>query len=374
MSEWILRYVASALTLSIGGTATGAEASVVDHPGVRTEEIAPARETASPYEQRRLVRSVLRIDNDLFAGRGDDRDYTGGFALTVVDGADLGVSTVNRAIQRWFDEHIGDRLTAVDDTPELSWTALRAGVQAFTPGDIESELPQFDDRPYADLIYLGTSRYVLQDGARTLHESTLTLGALGLGVASTLQSRIHDLTGSAQPRGYRYQIADGGEPTLRYEIARHTLVSAAKDNERLQHDLKLSVAGSVGYLTEGSAALQWRFGRIATAWWADEDESAGLRESAPARGAPSELYFIAGARLHVRLYSALLQGQFRDSDVVVSASTLRRVVGEAWVGGVMSVRNVRVSYTVRYQSSEMRRGVGARSSSWAEIGFTRGSR
>src|SRR3546814_13119280 len=49
--------------------------------------------------------------------------------------------------------------------------------------------------------------------------------------------------------------------------------------------IKHSVAGSVGYLTEGSVALSWRWGRINTPWWAGPpDRVEYIAEPAPATG------------------------------------------------------------------------------------------
>lgn len=318
---------------------------------------------------------LVRIDNDLFAGRATDRDYTGGLEVTAVDENDRVITAVNRSIHRWLDERVGRRRPE-DAGRALDWTLTQAGVQAFTPHDIGTEQVLLSDRPYATLLYLGTARYSLDLAGRKLNESTLTLGALGLDAVGALQGGLHRLLDSAEPRGYGHQISNGGEATIRYELARHSLLSEADSPSGVRRDLRFSVAGSVGYVTELSAGFEWRVGRIVTPWWAAAAELGPEHSrhyaSSDTRSTRSELYFVSGSSVRVRAYTALLQGQFRDSDVELSSAMLRHVVGQAWFGAMVQFRNVRVGYTVRYQSPEIRRGVGARSSSWAEIAVIRG--
>src|SRR3546814_3072133 len=75
--------------------------------------------------------------------------------------------------------------------------------------------------------------------------------------------------------------------------------------------IKHSVAGSVGYLTEGSVALSWRWGRINTPWWAGPpDRVEYIAEPAPATGGSThklgvrELYVWGGIKAHARLYNS----------------------------------------------------------------------
>src|SRR3546814_14124764 len=96
--------------------------------------------------------------------------------------------------------------------------------------------------------------------------------------------------------------------------------------------IKHSVAGSVGYLTEGSVALSWRWGRINTPWWAGPpDRVEYIAEPAPATGGSThklgvrELYVWGGNKAHARLYNSLLQGPY--SDIAVQNGERQTYVG-----------------------------------------------
>ena len=50
-----------------------------------------------------------------------------------------------------------------------------------------------------------------------------------------------------------------------------------------------------------------------------------------------------------------------------SSSELEHLIGEAWVGLTKQVENYRVSYVVRYQTNEIKEGVGSHNSLWAGV-------
>ena len=168
--------------------------------------------------------------------------------------------------------------------------------------------------------------------------------------------------GSERPRGYEHQISAGGEPTARYTLARHRLWIADPSGAL---DVKTTVQGSIGYLTEASAAISMRVGRFNTAWWSFAPELTDYvappvpAESARSRSGPGELYFFAGARIKARAYNAFLQGQFRDSAVTYSWGEIEPLVAQAWIGVVTQIfEQTQLSYTLNYQSGGTSRGRG----------------
>ena len=134
-------------------------------------------------------------------------------------------------------------------------------------------------------------------------------------------------------------------------------------------------AGSIGYITEGSAALSWRWGRINTPWWAGSpDRVEYIAEPAPSTGGSvmnpgsRELYVWGGVKAHARFYNAFLQGQFRDSDVDYGYHDVRPLIGEAWLGVTAQiVGEYRLSWVMRYQTSELRPEPGDRSLVWGGL-------
>jgi hypothetical protein len=119
-----------------------------------------------------------------------------------------------------------------------------------------------------------------------------------------------------------------------------------------------------------------RIGDIHSPWWNFNPEladytAAPIAPVAVGLSQSSELYAFFGARVKVRAYNALLQGQFRSSDVRVASDDLARLQGEAWLGLASNWGQWRVSYTLRAASREINRGPAARTLVWGGINFER---
>jgi hypothetical protein len=83
------------------------------------------------------------------------------------------------------------------------------------------------------------------------------------------------------------------------------------------------------------------------------------------------MYFFVGARVKARAYNAFLQGQFRDSVVEYSYSELEPVLAEAWMGFVTQLMNqTQISYSINYQTAEIRDGAAARDALWGAVQLT----
>lgn len=318
----------------------------------------------------------LSVDNDVLTGTGNDYGYTGGFAFTLVGEPTKRFAAPNyRALER-MDEWLGvDRFHRVEETA-FAEDALQVGAVMFTPEDLLNGGTSPDDRPYANLLYMSHTHYALNLERNVMHQSTFTLGLLGSSVAQELQGAIHSVSGMFEPRNYEHQISDGGELTFRYAAARHALLADGGKEERARgFDLKLTLEGSVGYLTEGAAALSLRWGRLGTPWWSAMSEhaeySAQPAPRARAQGGRSEFYFLAGTKLRARAYNVFLQGQFRDSTLTFSSSDLNRLVLDAWVGVAREVAGFHITYVVRHQTREIRNGPAAKSLTWAGFTVTR---
>ncbi|HKR35464.1 MAG TPA: lipid A deacylase LpxR family protein [Steroidobacteraceae bacterium] len=304
----------------------------------------------------------LHIDNDLFAGRNLDRDYTGGLAITLSgtaarDGL-LSLDPVLTRIDQLFES-----------SPAASVRhARQIGLIAFTPSDIITDEAQQADRPYASLLFASNGRVRVDPDDRGAWTSSLTVGFLGLHLSEALHDLVHEAVGSEKPQGYDHQISAGGEPTARYMLARHKLVYADPTG---RIDVKTTVEGSVGFLTETSAAISMRVGRFDTPWWTFSPELADyIAAPTPVEslGVQREVYFFAGARLTARAYNAFLQGQFRDSDVRYSYDEIEPIVGHAWVGVMTQMfANTEVSYALHYQTAELRDGKAARDAFWGGV-------
>lgn len=328
-------------------------------------------------EKRPLISSQLKrvntswaiaFDNDVLVPGNRDRDYTYGMNLTysgasAVD-ADISLKTPLAKI----DSLLGvDQLTA---NPHNNYS-VEVGLYGFTPDQIERETINETDRPYASLVYLSSSHEQIDAENNVAWNSTLTVGALGLGWVGDLQNAAHRETAGKNARGWDHQISDGGELTGRYVLARQHYIESFSDS----FEVKSTVQGSVGYLTEASWGLSFRTGKILSPWASFNPDLISYGEKSTYSNNTAtinEHYFWSGFTLKARFYNAFLQGQFRDSDFSYSYSALRPVIAEAWAGYTYAFKQgYRLSYVLRAQTSEIREGDGDRSVVWGGLIFAK---
>lgn len=307
----------------------------------------------------------VQIDNDLFAGDEKDRDYTGGMSITISgERARDGLLSLDALLHRIDD------LSAAAKDANVHY-ARQIGLVAFTPSNTLVAEVQPYDRPYASLLFVSNGRVAVDADDRGAWTSSLTVGVLGLSVSERLHGAVHELVGSESPRGYDHQISAGGEPTARYTLARQKLWIADPSGHI---DVKTTVQGSIGFLTETSASISMRAGRFNSPWWAFAPEltdyMAAPVPSESYRGG-RELYVFVGARVKARAYNAFLQGQFRDSDVRYTADEVQPLLAEAWLGVVTQILDqTQLSYALHYQTSELRHGAAARDALWGAVQLT----
>lgn len=319
---------------------------------------------------------AIRIDNDLFSGAHRDQDYSWG-------GAGTWASPHPGALTRplhWSRRKL-DALLSPDESTGLRWQpeqqATQLGIIAMTPRAIDLAEPQHDDRPYANLMFATSSELRVLEGGERARFSSFTFGMLGLHAAGTLHRTVHRAIGDRIPEGWDHQVSAGGEPTARYVAAQQWLLGEPDSWDADMPELKLTAAGSAGFLTEGSLALSARWGRIQSPWWSFAPEL-GDYTAAPVAPLesfsshnPAERFFFAGIRVKARAYNALLQGQFRHSDVRMQGDDVEHLLAEAWVGIATTWNDSRVTYAVHFATPELRVEPGERSLIWAGINFER---
>ncbi|MDO3386632.1 lipid A deacylase LpxR family protein [Gilvimarinus sp. SDUM040013] len=340
---------AAILTTPITGLAAGGNAQLL----AGTEE-------KRPPDSRSSV--ALAFENDILAVGAGDRDYTYGLNITVSGGAArsgwLNPSRVeqplNRVLGLSFSHEPADKYS------------LELGVYGFTPDNITSFVPVPDDRPYASLVYAASYSEWVNPEHNSSWQTSLSLGVLGLDLVGEAQNTIHDWTDSSEANGWHNQISDGGEVTARYTLAHQKLLHLSDSVE-----IKQTVQGSVGYLTEASYALGFRAGKIHSNWWSFDPELTSYGEKSVVnddRSLMSEHYFWGGVALKARGYNAFLQGQFRHSALTYGHDELNHWVAEAWIGYTLALRNgYRLSYVVRGHSSEVKSGTANRNLLWGGI-------
>ncbi len=310
----------------------------------------------------------INTDNDLLTGQSTDRDYTGGLALTL---SGQRVQQYSVSLDGWRASIDGlIKFPQFYQSSEyMSFHSQQYGMTLFTPDDIESVTPVFDDRPYASLFYLSNTRFTVLPEKNRAYISTLTVGILGLSLAESVQRSLHGITDSSVPSGWDNQVSAGGEPTAMLSYGVQDKFYASKHQQ-----LKFEYEGNLGYITDINAGFSWRWGKIYSPWWAfNPYQSKYMQQSMPvfSAGAKDEFYLWAGSRLNLRIYNALLQGQFRRSEVTVSSADMQRLVAEYWFGATGSFAgSYHVSAFLRGHTDEFN-GQNARGAAWVGLVFSR---
>lgn len=298
-------------------------------------------------------------DNDFYAPESTDRDYSFGGALNMDRNASQGALPGLDPVLGWLEHLVADPSAPTT----LGW---EFGILAFTPEDITQPQPILDDRPYASLIYLSATRHRVDEAAAVATSSSLTVGVLGLNLVPELQDGLHELINDDPPRGWDNQISDGGEPTFRYLWERRQLRGETDPGKRRRWDWTSTSAISVGYLTEIAYGVNFRYGRLFDPWWSLHQSPSGLGERVTGSSASGKGWYLwGGASVRARAYNVFQQGQFRDNPIETERNDLRPLIGLAQLGLTWQfTRNWRLSYYLRYQSSEVDRGLADRHLIW----------
>ena len=310
----------------------------------------------------------LNIDNNIFTRYMKDRDYTGGIAFT---------ASGSRAQSGWLNidpvrAWVFDNLPIANATDTvIKKHSVQYGFVFFTPDDISSVQPVLDDRPFASLLYISNTELTVHPSPNRAYRSSLSLGLLGLDVAGDVQRILHEMTGSDEASGWDNQISAGGEPT-----AMLTLSVQHKQSKAANYQLSTHLEANAGYSTDVNAGVNWRWGRLNTPWWSFNPShyeyiASAATSTRGVAGSKPEFYIFAGANIKYRFYSALLQGQFRDSVHTLSRNEIEQTLASATAGVTREFGdNLRISLFVRGVSPEIK-GANARNLWWASLVINR---
>jgi len=310
----------------------------------------------------------ISMDNNLLQPKVDDLDYTAGIAFTA-SGSRARSGWLNiDPIRAWiFDRiHLGSKPDAA-----IKKHSVQYGFVLFTPEDISATQPILDDRPFASLFYISNTQLTVQPAQNRAIRSSLSIGLLGLEVAGDIQSILHEIIKSPEANGWDNQISAGGEPT-----AMLTLSVQHKRSNATNYQVSTHLEGNLGYSTDINAGLDWRWGRINTPWWSfNPSHYEYIASAAPSvrgvAGGKPEFYLYAGANIKYRLYSSILQGQFRDSEHTLGRNELEQTIISATVGGTREFGdNLRFSLFVRGTTPEIE-GPNARNLLWFGMDLNR---
>ena len=368
----ILTAFCTSALLACGLTAHAQEQSAASRAAAGGNACATAEQANQPSAEPAGIGAGFVLDEHVLTDASRDQDYNGGGEVTQ-SGRSPGF--IGRGLDRalGFVDQRSCKLARLGGLEGQSAHAFAAGMLVFTPRNLGARGIVRGDRPYASLFFVSSGRRYASTDSPVAYDTSLTIGVLGLAAADDVQRVLHDVTGSEQPKGWSHQISDGGEPTARYSLARQALIANYGDG-RWRGDSKWTSAVSLGTVTEASIALNARWGRVESPWWSfTPEQDMYVQETQPVpppllAGSPPEIFAFAGMRAKARAYNAFLQGQFRHSDLTYGERDLNPVLGEAWAG--VEFRNSSgwaIQYLARWQSAELRRGVGSRSFLWGSV-------
>lgn len=323
-------------------------------------------------DERDVSGGYFYMDNDLFITPNEDRDYTAGLSIVFTGAGSaqhfLSIDAVLGMIDSW---------PGLNESSDFELHSFEFGISGFTPEETERRFALQNDRPYASLVYIANNRQYVNLQNKSSVISTLSLGVLGLRTASNLQNAVHKVINLDDAVGWQNQISNGGELTFRYGVSKQTM-RWYDHSTADKYEIKTAIRGSIGYITDVTWSLSGRWGDIRSPWWTFNPQTSEYTEkSSPALAATrsasgskkdGEFYYWSGLSVHLRAYNVFLQGQNKDSVVTYDSNELNHLILEAWFGVTAEIFNgMRVSYLVRAQTSEIRRGGGSRNPLWGGL-------
>lgn len=307
----------------------------------------------------------LYLDQDLAVPiLNEDRDYTMGIATEFFwQDKNAGLYPLDGAVKR-----IGQWLGLHEKNDKIVRSFMLGSV-TYTPDDLAETNPIYDDRPYASLIYLTNKR--VRVNKKNAVGVELQVGMLGLDYSGNIQTSLHqfyrDQTGNksvVDPEGWDHQISDGGELTFRLRMSNSRLLYEAPRFWDISH----TWTATLGYQTNLSVGLSGRLGGINSSSWTIPFDPINRGNFLPALTG-NEWYGWIAYRLRLVAYDALLQGQFKDSDVTFSPNEIRKVIHEGGVGMTFTYQFMQFTLAINGKTPELANVSDKRNHYWGGMYF-----
>lgn len=297
----------------------------------------------------------LIFDQDFFTPQNQDRNYTMGASINVSGPLFNKNWLLIPLLRKGADRLFG--IKKWHDEGERYLTGMQLFDGAFTPLNLESTTPLRDDRPYGNVLGLGSSRTtVMNSSSDDLREqssitSRFVLGIIGTRVADAVQTYIHRefFAGKrAVPVGWPTQISDGGEPTLLYQLQYMKPVFEEvnpKDPRLKRIQATWTMETNIGYYTNMASGFAFRIGRFTTPYWKFTNSGMSVVSQKVTRvDKKPEFSFFVQFRGRAVAYNALLQGQFKKTAYVLTAKQVNRFLLEAESGVLLNLGRFTLIY------------------------------
>lgn len=230
---------------------------------------AQAKGPCEPGAGFELRGGTLRLENDLFAGT--DRNYTNGVSAALVSKDRRPGSSRDclpgllRAQARLIDA-FNPGFWAGDPGTTRENVVVKFGQSMYTPEDYARTDLIENDRPYAGLLYVGSSwnrrRPLPTPGSEVLDTREVTFGVIGpFSLAEQSQTLVHELIGEDTFQGWDHQLEN--EPAFQVAADRKVRYRSNPSGQAGSWAMDQITTGGfrIGNI-ETSATLSWegRFG------------------------------------------------------------------------------------------------------------------
>jgi hypothetical protein len=329
---------------------------------------------------------TFSMDQDFFTRGNEDRNYTMGVELTLMLSKHFEKKSyyVIPWLRQRLDILMGLGHIIRDKDFNNPFTSSISLINtAFTPLDLEKTSPIINDRPYASILALGSSRTTAFNENADIEtlilkgkyaiSTELFIGVLGLSISENIQTYIHKnkFFGSTRPipLGWSNQISDGGEPTLLYSYRLLKPIFTVEKAEAIKHFESVLDGGmQLGYYTNFSLASHIRFGFFDSDYWSVGSVLNNANQGTTDQKTKKIKWdIIMSARLRYILYNALLQGQFKKNEFELRGSEVSPIVFEASSGLELSICNrFLINYKfINFRSAEFKQA--GRNHLWGTI-------
>ena len=269
-------------------------------------------------------------ENDVL--NGADKGYTNGIRFAYISSEEQSPK---------FLRHASDYLPMFAKNGKKR-IGIAVGQNMYTPSNIETDIPDPKDQPYAGWLY--GSFGMFSDTGKTLDNVVLTLGMVGPAARSEVtQKFIHkNITDSKRPQGWNNQLKDEPGVVLTYERKWREVFSASRNS--IGFDMMPNARINLGNVyTDASTGVTFRLGYDLPVDYGPPR----IRPSLPGSDffVPVEKisgYLFSTAELRAVGRNIFLDGNtFQDSPHVHK----KTMVGTLQVGGVLIYKETRISLT-----------------------------
>jgi hypothetical protein len=217
---------------------------------------------------------------------------------------------------------------------------ISANQQCYTPTSIRHNFIPIGDRPYTGSLFIGCSRYSLNDEKQIRLISNLDLGIMGPnGYGEQIQKGIHRWIGSQTPEGWQYQLAN--TPVINYSVE----IEKEIINKKYIDAQLFSILRVGTYFDDVRGGMNARIG-LTNKYFEREHSQTKFRAWIFGRG---EIEAVG--------YNATMQGGFFTTNIyTVPTGDVTRIVFGGSTGIVLSYKKVQLEYTKYFISPEYKNG------------------